>query len=116
MPCRASARAASGRCAPSAWATSVDEACEAYRSAIAADPACLGAYVNLGRLLHERGRLHEAEAVYRAGVASCDADSVGLGGAATGLSAGGFIVRMSVGRRRRHRARCATAADRVSFA
>jgi tetratricopeptide (TPR) repeat protein len=44
-----------------------DAAVEAYRRAIAADPSLMEAYVNLGRLLHEGGRLHEAEAVYRSG-------------------------------------------------
>ena len=37
----------------------------AYERAIAVDPAHLDARVNLGRLLHETGRLAEAEAVYR---------------------------------------------------
>jgi tetratricopeptide (TPR) repeat protein len=51
-----------------------DEACAAYREAIAADPRHCDAYVNLGRLLHERGRLREAEAVYRDGAAHCGSD------------------------------------------
>lgn len=54
--------------------TDVEKACDAYRHAIASDASDLGAYINLGRLLHERGRLQEAEAVYRSGVASCGAD------------------------------------------
>jgi len=37
----------------------------AYERAIAEDPTHLAARVNLGRLLHETGRLPEAEAVYR---------------------------------------------------
>jgi tetratricopeptide (TPR) repeat protein len=37
---------------------------QAYEHALAADPAHLNARVNLGRLLHETGRLAEAEAVY----------------------------------------------------
>ena len=38
---------------------------QAYERAITADPAHLNARVNLGRLLHETGRLTEAEEVYR---------------------------------------------------
>lgn len=37
----------------------------AYRRALAADPALTEASINLGRLLHECGRLAEAERVYR---------------------------------------------------
>lgn len=54
--------------------TSPDEACEAYRRAVKEDPAYCGAYVNLGRLLHERGRMQEAETVYRRGLVACGAD------------------------------------------
>lgn len=50
------------------------QACDAYRHALHADPANLGAYVNLGRLLHETGQLREAEAVYREGLVECGAD------------------------------------------
>lgn len=50
-------------------------ALDAYQRALAADPAHPGASVNLGRLLHEGGRLDEAERVYRA------AFSAGAGGA-----------------------------------
>jgi tetratricopeptide (TPR) repeat protein len=52
----------------------IGSACDAYRQAIAADPRDLGAYVNLGRLLHEQGRLQESESVYRDGVRHCGAD------------------------------------------
>ena len=45
-----------------------EKACEAYRRALESDPSHLGAHINLGRLLHERGQLDEAEAVYRAGL------------------------------------------------
>ena len=55
--------------------TNVDEACDAYRQAIDDDPGCLGAYINLGRLLHERGRLHDAETVYRDGLTNCAVDA-----------------------------------------
>ena len=49
-------------------------ASDVYRQAIAADPAHLGAYTNLGRLLHAHKRFAEAEAVYRQGLARCGAD------------------------------------------
>lgn len=42
-----------------------DAACAAYRRAIEADRDHRDAYVNLGRLLHERGRHGEAVLVYR---------------------------------------------------
>ncbi|MGH8712633.1 MAG: tetratricopeptide repeat protein [Casimicrobiaceae bacterium] len=51
-----------------------EEACEAYRRALKDDTAHRGAYVNLGRLLHEQGRTQEAETVYREGLAACGAD------------------------------------------
>ncbi len=53
-------------------------ACNAYRRAITADIDHLEAYVNLGRLLHESGKLEEAEAVYRAGLANCRRDGTML--------------------------------------
>ena len=52
-----------------------EQAIDAYARAVAADPADSGAYVNLGRLLHERGRGRDAEAVYRSGLAACAADA-----------------------------------------
>jgi len=55
--------------------TRPDEACEAYRRALEIDPADCDAYVNLGRLLHERGQLPEAQAVYRGGLDHCGADA-----------------------------------------
>ena len=51
------------------------EACQAYRRALEADPTHWGARVNLGRLLHERGQLREAEAVYRAGLTETGIDA-----------------------------------------
>ena len=45
-----------------------EKACELYRQAIAADRGYVDAYVNLGRLLHERDRYADAEAAYRAGL------------------------------------------------
>jgi tetratricopeptide (TPR) repeat protein len=56
-------------------ATNPDAACAAYRSALDAEPAHRDAYVNLGRLLHERGRLAAAEDVYREGLRRCGADA-----------------------------------------
>ena len=56
-------------------ATDSEQACAAYRQAIAADAANVGAYVNLGRLLHERGALRDAETVYRNGIAKCASDA-----------------------------------------
>jgi tetratricopeptide (TPR) repeat protein len=42
-----------------------DAAIRAYKKVLAADPAHLDAAINLGRLLHEVGRLAESERVYR---------------------------------------------------
>jgi tetratricopeptide (TPR) repeat protein len=56
----------------------VEASCEAYRHAIAADPAYGPAYTNLGRMLHQQGRLREAESMYRLGLARCGPDSVSL--------------------------------------
>jgi tetratricopeptide (TPR) repeat protein len=49
-------------------------ACDHYRQAIAANPRHLGAYTNLGRLLHEQKQLEDAEAVYREGLTRCGRD------------------------------------------
>ena len=51
--------------------TDPDGACIAYRRAIELNTRHVGAYTNLGRLLHELNRLPEAEAVYRDGIARC---------------------------------------------
>lgn len=53
----------------------VEEASRAYRRALAANATHLGAYTNLGHLLHAQGRLNEAEAVYRAGLSHCGRDA-----------------------------------------
>lgn len=45
--------------------TSPDEARDAYRRALELDPHHAGAHINLGRLLHEAGRLHDALGHYR---------------------------------------------------
>jgi tetratricopeptide (TPR) repeat protein len=50
-------------------------AAEAYRQAIAADPALLDAHLNLGCLLHESGQLAKAERAYRAGLEACGDDA-----------------------------------------
>jgi tetratricopeptide (TPR) repeat protein len=46
----------------------------AYAEAIAADPRLVDAHVNRGWLLHEAGRLDEAEQAYRAGLAACGSE------------------------------------------
>ena len=51
-------------------------AIDAYRHAIAADPAHLEARINLGRLLHNTGRLAQAEGVYREAIATCGNDAL----------------------------------------
>jgi tetratricopeptide (TPR) repeat protein len=56
----------------------VEASCDAYRHAIAADPTYGPAYTNLGRMLHQQGRLREAESTYRLGLARCGPDSVSL--------------------------------------
>jgi len=47
-----------------------------YRKALALDSGCTDAYVNLGRLLHQLGRLREAEQVYRAGLEHGEPDAL----------------------------------------
>ncbi len=54
----------------------IRRAATAYQRAIDRDPSLASAYVNLGRLLHEQGRLSEAEAVYRKGISHCPADAL----------------------------------------
>jgi tetratricopeptide (TPR) repeat protein len=49
---------------------------EAYRQAITSDASHLGARINLGRLLHEAGRLADAERVYRDALAACGSDAL----------------------------------------
>jgi tetratricopeptide (TPR) repeat protein len=53
----------------------INAAVHAYERAIAADPAHLEAHVNFGRLLHEAGRLAQAERVYRAAIRNCGDDA-----------------------------------------
>ena len=47
---------------------------EAYERALEADAKHLRAHINLGRLLHETGRLADAERVYREAIAACGND------------------------------------------
>lgn len=48
-----------------------DAARREYEQATAADPTLLDAYINLGRLLHEGGRLAQAARVYRDAIKAC---------------------------------------------
>lgn len=57
-------------------ASDAPSAMQAYAQAIAADPSCLDAYVNLGRLLHETGRLVDAERIYRKALQICGDDAL----------------------------------------
>jgi len=50
-------------------------AIDAYQRAIAADPKLLDAHVNRGWLLHEAGRVEEAERAYRDGIQACGEDA-----------------------------------------
>ena len=52
------------------------EAREAYEQALRIDPAHAGARTNLGRLLHEGGRLADAEAIYREGLQHSPGDAL----------------------------------------
>jgi tetratricopeptide (TPR) repeat protein len=52
-----------------------DAAIDAYRRALDADPGHVDAYVNLGRLLHERGKLAPAALVYRQAIDRCGPDA-----------------------------------------
>lgn len=53
-----------------------DAAVRAYERAIQADPARVDARINLGRLLHELGRLDDAAAVYRAAIEAGGRDAL----------------------------------------
>lgn len=52
-----------------------DAAIHAYEQAIAIDPCMLDARINLGRLLHERGRHAQAERAYREALGACGDDA-----------------------------------------
>jgi tetratricopeptide (TPR) repeat protein len=49
---------------------------QAYERALAADPTHLNAHINLGRLLHEAGRLEAAERLYRRALAASGDDAL----------------------------------------
>jgi len=49
---------------------------QAYEKAIAADPQHIDARINLGRLLHDAGRLQQAERVYRDAIRADAVDAV----------------------------------------
>jgi tetratricopeptide (TPR) repeat protein len=51
-------------------------ALSAYERAVEEDPEDVSSWTNWGRLLHEQGRLAEAEQVYRRGQEHCEADAV----------------------------------------
>ena len=51
-----------------------EAAIRAYEKAIEAEPARLDARINLGRLLHESGKLLRAERAYRVALAACGPD------------------------------------------
>lgn len=61
--------------AASLEATDAEAAIHAYGQAIKADACHLDARINLGRLLHERGRHREAERAYRDALDACGADA-----------------------------------------
>jgi tetratricopeptide (TPR) repeat protein len=57
-------------------ATDPKAAQSAYERAVSDDPQDAAAWTNLGRLLHEQGRMEEAEAVYRRGLDACGPDAL----------------------------------------
>jgi len=52
----------------------IEAALDAYRQALEADPELLDAQLNRGRLLHEAGRLAEAEEAYTDAITACGAE------------------------------------------
>jgi tetratricopeptide (TPR) repeat protein len=54
----------------------IDAAINAYRETVALDSQNVAAWINWGRLLHDRGDKREAEAVYLRAVEQCGPDSV----------------------------------------
>ena len=52
----------------------IEAALDAYRQALEADPELLDAQLNRGRLLHEAGRLGEAEEAYTDAITACGAE------------------------------------------
>lgn len=57
-------------------ATDTEAALRAYEQAVAADPRLLDARINMGSLLHEAGRLADAERVYREAIQACGSDAM----------------------------------------
>ncbi len=55
--------------------TDATAALQAYERAIAADTAFVDAHINMGSLLHEAGRLADAERVYRDAIKACGDDA-----------------------------------------
>src|SRR5690606_23814128 len=56
--------------------TDPQQAIQAYERAVAEDPTNVGAWINWGRLLHERNLLAEAEKVYRQALEQCGPDAL----------------------------------------
>jgi tetratricopeptide (TPR) repeat protein len=56
--------------------TDADAALGAYEHALDADPSFLDAYINMGRLLHDRRVFGKALLVYRAAIEGCGSDPV----------------------------------------
>ncbi len=56
--------------------TDPDAAVAAYERAVTADPDNVSAWINWGRLLHERGRTQDAEGVYRRALEQSGPDSL----------------------------------------
>ncbi len=53
-----------------------DSALRAYEQALATDRSCVDAHINRARLLHETGRLAEAERAYREAMKTCPGEPV----------------------------------------
>jgi tetratricopeptide (TPR) repeat protein len=51
-------------------------ALKAYEHAVSADPGNAAAWINWGRLVHEQGKIREAERIYRRALDECGADSL----------------------------------------
>jgi tetratricopeptide (TPR) repeat protein len=54
----------------------IDAAIDAYQQTVALDGQNVAAWINWGRLLHDRGNKREAEAVYRRAIEQCGPDPV----------------------------------------
>jgi tetratricopeptide (TPR) repeat protein len=67
------------------------EACAAYRQALNLDPDLADAYLNLGRLLHESGKVSEALRLYREAVRRIPDDPVAHYNLATALEDEGNV-------------------------